>query len=307
VRLSALLRLLWSRRLLIGACVLVFALISAFFAVTREPVYQSVALLAPVKDENMQLGSAVSGLIGQVAGLTGMNLGGTNVNESVAILQARDFSLRFMHEHGVDRYLYPRQWDERSNSWKPRSPSGVLTFLAALGIPVQADKGNQPPGPPADDLLLRFDDLRSAVIDRRTEFVKLSVKGPTPEIAQEWARAMIREVNDQLRAQALADSRRAVELLTKRVESDQLQSVHMAAASLLEGQLRREIGTESRAEFALKVLDPPSLPGQRFYPKRSRMVMTGAAAGFFLGTLYVLAASWWRRRRPRDRVADGRD
>jgi uncharacterized protein involved in exopolysaccharide biosynthesis len=307
VRLTALARLLWSRRLLIAVVVVVCAVLTALYAVTRKPVYQSVALLAPVKDENLQLGGAVSGLIGQVAGLAGMNLGGTSVNESVAVLQSRDFSLRFMREHGVDRYFFPRLWDEGKKEWKPRSRSGLLSFLARLGIPVEFDRGNPPPGAPADDLLLRFDDLRSAAIDRRTEFVKLSVKGPTPEIAQQWASAMISEVNDQLRAQALADSRRAVELLTKRVESDQLQSVHMAAASLLEAQLRREIGTESRAEFALKVLDPPNLPGERFYPRRSRMVMTGAALGFVLGALYVLTASWWRGRRPRNRVADGHD
>ncbi|HEX4389039.1 MAG TPA: hypothetical protein VH109_10480, partial [Steroidobacteraceae bacterium] len=119
--------------------------------------------------------------------------------------------------------------------------------------------------------------------------------------------AMITELNDQLRSQALADARRAVELLTKRVESDQLQSVHQAASTLLEAQLRREVGTESRSEFALKILDPPSLPIERNYPRRSRMVMIGAATGFLFGALYVLAVSWWRRRGLRHRDEDGLD
>jgi uncharacterized protein involved in exopolysaccharide biosynthesis len=249
----------------------------------------------------------MSGLIGQVAGLAGLNLGGTSVNESVAVLQSRNFALRFMRTHGVDRYLFPKLWDESSQSWKTRGTSGLLPFLASLGIPVQPDRVTPVPGPSPDDAVRAFDQLRSAAVDRRTEFVKLSVKGPTPELAQQWASAMISEVNDQLRAQALADTRRAVELLTKRLESDQLQSVHVAASSLLEAQLRREVGTESRAEFALKVLDPPSLPNQRFYPRRSRMVLIGAAAGFMVGALYVLTASWWRHGGRRRRLADERD
>jgi len=222
------------------------------------------------------------------------------------VLQSRDFTLRFMRDHGIDRYLFPKLWDERTKSWRTRSPSGILPLLGKLGIPVELDRGTPPPGPSADDAVLSFDRLRSAAVDRRTEFVKLSVKGPSPEVAQEWARAMISELNEQLRSRALVDIRRAVELLTKRVETDQLQSVHLAASSLLEAQLRREVGTESRAEFALKVLDPPSLPVQRFYPKRSRMVMMGAASGLVLGALYVLGESWWRRR-ARRRVADGLD
>ena len=36
------------------------------------------------------------------------------------------------------------------------------------------------------------------------------------------------------------------------------------------------------------MLDPPSLPYQRFYPRRTRMVMIGAAIGFLLGASYVL-------------------
>jgi len=55
------------------------------------------------------------------------------------------------------------------------------------------------------------------------------------------------------------------------------------------------------------VLDPPSLPTQRFYPRRSRMVLIGAAAGFIVGALYVLAESWWRHGGRRRRLADERD
>src|SRR4029077_20507961 len=122
--------LLWARKLLLAGFVMVFAVASALYAVTRKPVYESVALLAGVKDENLQLGGGVSGVIGQVAGLAGLKLGATSVNESVAVLQSRDFALRVMGAHGVDRYLFPSLWDDRTHSWKPRSRSGPLSLLA---------------------------------------------------------------------------------------------------------------------------------------------------------------------------------
>ncbi|HEX4389510.1 MAG TPA: Wzz/FepE/Etk N-terminal domain-containing protein, partial [Steroidobacteraceae bacterium] len=189
VRLMPLLRLLWGRKLLLAGFVMVFAVASALYAVTRKPVYESVALLAGVKDENLQLGGGVSGIIGQVAGLAGLNLGATSVNESVAVLQSRDFALRFMRTHGVDRYMFPSLWDDKTQSWRPRSRSGLLPLLAGLGIPVEPDTATPAPGPLPDDAVRGFDRLRAVSVDRRTEFVKLAVKGPTPEVARDWARA----------------------------------------------------------------------------------------------------------------------
>ena len=154
----------------------------------------------------------------------------------------------------------------------------------------------RPPGPSEDLAVKAFDNVRKVEIDRRTNFVRLSVRGPTPQVAQEWAQAMITEVNDALRDQMLQDSRRAVAVLSKRLETEQLQTVRVIGSALLESQLRHEVAAESRREFALRVLDPPSLPDQRAYPPRSHMVLIGAAFGLLLGAAYVIGITAWRQR-----------
>jgi uncharacterized protein involved in exopolysaccharide biosynthesis len=304
VRLSDLIRLLWSRRWLIGVVVIVMAVVSGIYSLTRPSVYESSATLAPVKDEGLQLGGSMGGLLGQVAGMAGIGLGGASLNETVEVLRSQDFSLRFMREHGIDRYLFPKTWDERTNAWKPRSPSGIVSTLRNLGFPVTPDPAHiyERPGPLVEDEVVRFDRIRTAVVDRRTEFVRLTMQGPTPEVARDWNRAMISELNESLRAKALADSRRAVDLLSKKVETEQMQSVRMVASALLEAQLRREVMTESRAEYAVKVLDPPSLPDTRYSPKRSRMVLIGALLGFLAAAVYVIGASAFAKRRPRSQA-----
>jgi hypothetical protein len=287
--------LLWSRRWLLSAFVAVAAVASAVYALTREPRFESDAMLAQAREENGQLGGAIGGLLGEVAGMAGALLQGssTSIDESMAVLTSRDFALRFMHEHDVLPYLFPQLWNPATRSWKNAGGGARSIWSRLAGDAVVA----RPPGPSADDAVRGFNDVRVAVIDRRTNFINLKVRGPSPETARAWATAMIEELNELLRARALGDSRRAVDVLSKRAEGEQVQSVRVIVSALLEMQLRREVMAESRREYAVRTLDPPSLPDQRFYPRRTRMVVIGAALGFLLGALVALAQSAWRQRR----------
>jgi uncharacterized protein involved in exopolysaccharide biosynthesis len=287
--------LLWSRRWLLALFIMGAALASAVYALTCEQQFESEAVVAQAKEETGQLGGAISGLLGQVAGIAGALLpgSGTTIEESVAVLNSRDFALRFMHEHGVLPYLFPRLWDPATRSWKDAGGGGGSLWSRLAGDPVVA----RPPGPSPDDAVKRFNKVRLVVVDRRTSFIHLTVRGPTAETAHAWATAMIADLNEMLRARALGDSRRAVELLSKRAETEQVQSVRTIVSALLELQLRHEVMAESRREYAVRTLDPPSLPDQRSYPRRAHIVLVGAALGFFLGAALVIARAAWRQRR----------
>jgi len=298
-----LIALLWSHWLVLAACMVVSAGCAALYALTRTVLYESDAVLAQSRDDSSQL--SMSGGLASLGGLVGgLGIGReeTSVEESAEVLRSRDFSLRFMREHGVLQFLFPKLWDSAARAWKvnavPATPSLWSRLAEQLGAqPDYAAVHTHPPGPSSDDAVLAFDRLRVVEIDRRTNFVRLSVRGPTPQLAQAWAAQMIEEVNESLRARALQDSIRGVDVLSKRVETETEQSVRSIATALLEAQLRNEVAAQSRSEFALRVLDPPSLPDQRYYPRRTRMVVIGAGLGLLLGSAGVLALTAWRGRR----------
>lgn len=305
VELRKLMRLLWSRWVLLLCTTLLSALGSAYIALTREPVFESDALLSPVKQDLGQGGGgggSVSGIVGQLAGLAGLaniSLGGVSVDESVAVLNSREFALRFMAEHKVMQYLFPKLWDERTGQWIAPEKNGpsMVQRLARRLAPSPAWDIRPPPGPSPDDAVKRFDRVRVVAVDRRTTFIRLAVRGPTPEIVRLWGNSMIDELNDWMRNKTLDQSRRAVELLSKRLNSESLESIRTAEAALLENQLRTEVMAESKREYAVSVLDPPSLPDQRYYPRRVRMVLIGALLGFVFGAFCVLLAAALRHGR----------
>lgn len=314
VNLRNVMALLVSRWLLLATLTFIAALAAAAYALTRVPQFESNALLAPVKEEVGQVGSALGGLLGQVAGVAGglgLSLGGTTVDESVAVLQSREFALRFMAEHNIEQYLFPDLWDATNHRWKPVAGHGSPSMVQRLTrwlAPASADAAALTPvGPSNDDAVKRFNDILLVIIDRRTEFIRLSMRGPSAQVARDWAAAAIDELNASMRNRSLEESRKAVDLLSKRIESEQLQSIRTVAAALLETQLRREVMAESRREFAVKVLDPPSLPDQRFYPRRGRMVLIGALLGWMLGAIYVVLSAAWRQRASRPARRSARD
>ena len=313
VNLRRLAALLWSQRRTLAAFVLAAALISAYYSLTRTVAYESSALLAQVKDDSSQLGGAISSVVGQLGGLVGglgLPGGATSVEESVAVLRSRDFALRFMNERAVLPYLFPKLWDQAAGKWRHDAVSGGGTWATQLAQRLSGQQIMVPPvvaGPLPDEEVRVFDSMRAADIDRRTNFVRLSVRGPSPQIAQVWATEMIHDLNESLRQRALDDSRRAIKLLVQKVDSEAQQTERVIASALLESQLRHEVSAESRREYALRVLDPPSLPYERYAPRRARIVMVGAALGFLTGAVYVVLLAAWRQRRravPSARRAD---
>lgn len=300
VTIRRLTRLLCARWKLLVCATVLGAALGAMYGLTRKPVFESDAMLAPVRqvDESGQVGGDLGGLVGQVAGMAGfagLASVGTSLDESVAVLNSRQFALQFMSEHGVLQYLFPDLWDAREGRWTNsggRQQPGLLERAFGWLEPVPDSKlAWQGPGPTPDDAMKRFDRVREVVIDRRTEFIKLAVRGPTPQIAQAWAVSMIDELNQSMRDRALEESRTAVDLLSKYIATERQESIRTAAASLLEAQLRREVVAQTRKEFAVQVLDAPSLPAQRYYPRRGHMTLLGGLLGFLLASLGIIAFS----------------
>lgn len=311
--LTGLWRVLLRERWWVVACTLLGGVLGAAYAISRAPQYESQALLSSAQEDSSQM-AAFAGLIGQFGGLANaMNLrgaGGASVDETVAVLTSRDFTDRFLRRHAVLQYLYPERWDSKQSRWKQGGDEGFVSGLSR-SLSEAADRlaGTRPgssvgvagsgmPGEPSmEKALERFAKLRTVTIDRRTGFMMLSVRAPTATLARDWADATIADVNQELKERALGESRKTVEVLARRMQDLQFESVRSAAAMLMEGQLRREVLAQVRPDFALKVLDPPSLPEHRVYPKRIHIVLIWSILGFGLGVVAaVLRRAWVGQR-----------
>lgn len=286
VTLRSVLVSLWNERWIILTLTLLGAALGVAYALTRESQYESRALLASAKDGASQM-AAISGLIGQFSGLAsalGINAGGgTSMEEAVAVLLSKEFSSRFILRHGLLPLLVPEVSATEPGPATDGSSGDDRGHQMQSGAVVGLERAVE-----------RFDRIRRVKIDRRTGFVELSLRAPTPERARSLAEDMIAEINSDLRGRALREAENSIKLLQQRMSETPYESVRAAAASLLEMQLKQEVMIRSRDDFALRVIDPPNLPEQRAYPHRKRMVIVAAILGFMGAIGALLLRRAWR-------------
>jgi len=292
-----LIKAFWRDRWIVIGVVFLAGALSVAYALTRKPVFTSEALLASPEEDKSALG-ALSGVLGQVSALSGMlgasAFGGASLDEVVAVLQSRDFSLRFILNHNLLPHLFPdREWKNppapapATVATAPDSPTASDTAVSTAAA-LAAQKVDRDLKLTVEDILDRFETMRSIVVDRRTGFVSLKVRARQPETAQRIAQAMITDINDEVRRRSLNEARRAEAFLNQKIGSAQFESIRNTAAALLETQLKREVMAESRPDFALRILDPASLPETRSYPRRTTMVIIGGMLGSLVAAVIVL-------------------
>lgn len=303
VELGELARLLWRGRLTIFILTTIAVVATAAYSLTRRPVFESEAVLVGSSDDPASYG-ALSGLLGQIGAvgdIFGLGLGGsTNLDETLAVLQSRDFSLRFIQRHDLMPFLFPERWDAEKKRWKAGAQASPMESIrewmdgvangGAAGDGAAANSVGQARagGPSFEKALERFQLIRSVSVDRRTGFVRLAVKARSSQLAAKWATMMIEDINGELRARTIRESQLAAKLLSEKLETLKVENLRSTAVAMLEAQLRREVMAQTRSDFALRIIDPPSVPEQRVYPRRTRMVLIGAFLGVLLGSALVL-------------------
>ena len=93
--------------------------------------------------------------------------------------------------------------------------------------------------------------------------------------------------NQQLRSRAIRDSQYSIDYLTDELKRTEAVETRTVMYKLMESHLRTMVVARTRADFALRTLDPAEPPDARAYvaPRRVLLILIGAVAGTLLGLL----------------------
>lgn len=256
------------------------AAIAASFLIT--PVYRAQVLLAPVATERPPGGLAgFASQLGGIAALAGMGVGfSDNTAKSIAILRSRDFTQRFIEANGVMPLLFADAWDADRSAWLVADPSEAPDDWQAYE---RFDKG-----------------VRGVTQDAETGLITLTIDWTDPVVARDWANALVRDVNSEIRTRTIEQSRRNVEFLQGQLAATNEVELKAAVFSLMESEMKNAMLATVRSEYAFEVLDPAVVPQKKFWPNRGLLAALGLAAGMMLG---VIAAFLRRAMRPQGAMA----
>lgn len=254
--------------------------IAAGVALLTHHIYRAevTAVLAETTGSNplSRLAGQLGGVAG-LAGLTGMELSvGSNRNETLALLRSREFATKVIEERRLMPVLFADRWDSARGQWRVSKPEDV---------------------PTQSDAWYLFDKrIRTVIEDRDRGLVTLRIELRDRRLAADLANSMVAELNEVLRQRKLEELDASLAFLQRAYETATLVQLRDVISTVMEAQVSERTLANSRKDYALRVVDPATVPDARRYvwPKPILFVALGLVVGSMAGFTCAVLVSYRR-------------
>ena len=265
--------LLQAWKTIVGITIICVGL-AVVYALYSPEVFKAETLLAPATEEKSGASSALS-QFGGLAAMAGISIPtDSNVEQVVATLNSRKFLRSFIQEKKLAPIMFEEIWDPENQTWLVKS--------------VEDEPSEQ-------KVIQSFKDCLSVDEDKKSGLINLSISWKDPEVAAKWANDLVKQLNKQLREQAIADSQKRVGYLEQELAKTTLQDMRAVLYNLLESEKQKAMLANVNEDFALEVIDPAVAPEIREKPKRKLIVALGGVCGGFLGIFAVFFAQFLQK------------
>ena len=261
------------------------SIVGVIYSLSLPNIYESKALLAPVKSSNNVSGNLSS--YSNLAGLAGINLNsGNKGNSSKAVKKIS--SLSFFENNILKNIHLPdlmalKSWNAETNTLvydKKLYDEITNTWIR--------DSSHQRPIPSAQESFKAFQSKLSLNVDKKSGFATFSIKQQSPFIAKQWAELIVNEVNSFYRQKDKLESEKAVSYLNKEISMTGLSEIKQALAQLLQEETKKLTLIEANQFYVFDYIDPPAVMELRSEPKRVLIYILSLLIGGMLGIALVL-------------------
>jgi uncharacterized protein involved in exopolysaccharide biosynthesis len=258
--------LLWDAKWFIVCVTTLFTAAGIAYALMATEWWRADTVLVRVESKELPSGLAQLGSLASLAGVT-LN-GGGNDQAPVAVLKSREFAAEFIERNNLLPVLFAEKWDAGAERWKGTDPEEQ---------------------PDIRDGVEYFDrSVRSISEDKKTGLLTLSIMWKDPAAAADWANALVRQVNEKLRQQALDESERNVAYLRKEMAVTDVAPLQQTIGKVLESELQKMLMARGREQFAFRVVDHATQPKKREKPRRTILAAFSLMSGLGVSVFLVL-------------------
>lgn len=278
---------LWAGKWLILGVTLVFAAAGIVYALYKPNIYQSSVLLAPANEEGSL--SGVSGQLGGLASLAGINIGSGSSNQTVIakeVLQSRAFLADFVKRHKLEVPLLGTSgWSETSKSWiydREVYDPDTDQWLA--------DESGKTFKPTDWELVKVFKEEHIGVSENKDNgMITLKVRSLSPVASQQWAEWLVADINEHMRRKDVAESNARISYLEDKLNDTNVAGMQQVFYQLIESETRTVMLANAQKEYVFETVDPAVIPEEKSEPKRGLIVALSVMLGAMLGVVLVFA------------------
>ena len=279
---------IWSGKWIIIAVTAIFAVASVFYALSLPNIYKSQVLLAPASSENSGGLGAISGQLGGLASLAGINLGSSKTDKTglaIEILKSREFARNFIQNRNIlPDVMAAEGWDSSLNTvmYNPEIYDAQTNkWLREVKPPRQSK-------PSFQEAYIVFSALSNVTQDDTSGMISISVEHYSPYVAKQWVDWLVEDINAEMKARDKQEAERSIAYLQVKIAETNIVEQKTLLYQLIEEQAKTLMFAEVRDEYVFKTIDPALVPELKFKPKRALIVILGLMLGGILSVLFVL-------------------
>ena len=256
--------------------------------------YEVNVAIAPVaQNSNRQIGGGLSGGLGALAQLGGVNLsdltgGGGQFALFVKSITSPNVANSLSRDQDLMKSLFPRDWSQAEHRW--REPTGILhiasrTVQGLLGIPIR--RWSPPNGEDVLGILKKDIEVDD---DPKSPIVTLRIQSPHPEMAVRMLNELIQTIDAQLRARALQRANDYIAYLTRQLETVSVAEYRQALMTRLSEQEQIRMMASAKVSFAAQLFSGPAVSSEASAPKSIMILILSAVFGAILGGFLAIRA-----------------
>ena len=287
INIKTLIGVLWASKNVIACITLFFAVLSVIISLMIPNMYISKAILAPVQAED----SLTSGLgkYSRLASLSGVNLpDGATQKTLEAIERIKSFEF-------FSNYIIPNVKLENImavNKWEPKENS--ITYKDEIYNYenkqwVRNVKFPKRPKPSTQEAFEEFKKIFSVAQDKN-QFVIITVKHKSPEVAKNWLDIIIYNINESMREIDKYNAENSINYLNDISKTINVQSLKEVTANLLEEQMETLMLAASNKSYVFKTIESPIVSEKKISPNRPLICIMVTLLGALFSILAVLVS-----------------
>ncbi|KZY46035.1 hypothetical protein A3732_08355 [Oleiphilus sp. HI0050] len=299
VSLSELFSAVWGKRWVVIFITSVFTGASLFYALNLPNQYQATAILAPASSSSSSSLSKMTGQLGGLASLAGINIGRGGGDEktliALEVIKAWDFLEKFIENNELQVEVFAAKgWSRSTNSliiepslYDINAKEWVREFDATTGKEAK---------PSSWELFLKLRDKVTVKTDKTSGLVSLSVEHYSPYIAKSWVDLLVAAVNLHVQQRDRRAAIRNIEYLKSKINETKVSEMQTVFYQLIEEQTKKLMLAEVSDGYVFDVISPAKIPEEKSKPRRGVIVILATLVGGVFSVLFVLFRFFYSNR-----------
>jgi capsular polysaccharide biosynthesis protein len=280
-----LLKFFWKDKYKILSITILIAAGSLFYSISLPNIYTSSVTLAPnSEDKSMPSLGSYSALAG-IAGIGIPGESGSKSAEAIERLQSLEFfEKHFLPNINLEDIYAVRSWNSVTDDIEYDNSlfnSNENIWVRKVDPPFKSKPSTQ-------EAYKIYRDIFSLSEDKKTKFVILSIKHQSANLANEWLKIIVKNINESMRYLDQKRAKDAINFLNNEAQITKLSELNNAIGELLESQMQTLMVTSISEEYVYKVLRASYASETKSSPNRFSILFLSIFLGIILGFLFSI-------------------